>query len=219
MLLVFSLCIPPAGVADENKPYLAVFASPGFSVPWVAMKPDLYIEADDWRSLDDFIDLVEVSTDPDQTIILDVDSHGDDETNNLVLDGADTFSRASFGYVINKLNRLHKTHKNLVVISEACFAGDVYNRSIKGYKKTYHSKYLQIENSKNPKYPVYGAYNLFNWGNYSYLQYKSGQKTELYDLRKLKYKKPDTDKTSKDNQAVRSSFLELYVRMKSPSLL
>lgn len=218
MLLVFSLCTGPAGVAEESKPYLAVFASPGFMMPWIAIKPDLYIESENWNDLTDFLDLVEVSA-GDRDVIIDLDSHGDPTLEMLALDGDNSFSECSFGFVINRLNKYYKSHKNLVVISEACFAGNVYAHSLNGYKKEHHSRYLQIENAKRPDFPIYGAWNLYGWGNLAYLQYKFGQYVELYDVRNLKWKTPDTDKDSLANQVIRNCFIELYKRFKIPSIL
>ncbi len=92
--------------------------------------------------------------------------------------------RASFGYVVNQINKSFPNRK-VTVCFESCFAASAYKLTIRGANKysdkeckNFNISEQYIEDCKDvPTYPIYGVGNVYgdgfsSIGNVMYLQYR-----------------------------------------------
>lgn len=182
LLAALFLSVLPANTEDD-KPFLAIYANPGFYKTWIKYNPDLYYESSNFEEFHDFVQMVRTVS-QGRPVIVDLDCHGNPDLGLLVLLEKNHSSRASFGYIVNELKALNA--KKLTVLTEACYGGYVYQKSLKYSKHSYRKTDLILENGKTPAYPVYGINKYLNWGNFIYAQYHYKIDIEKFDLRKLK---------------------------------
>lgn len=186
-LLAF-FTLSTSGLAQDDQPYLAVFCSTGFyNQFWKKYQPDAYHETHRWDTLDDFVIYVKKQA-GSRRILFDIDCHGMPDTGLLCLvkvnpDNSEQLYQASFGYIVNQLNKLNP--KNLTVLTEACYAGYVFTRSLKPKQNTYTETVTVEQAKKFPTYPIYGVGKVNNYGNFIYHQYKLNLNIEFNDLRKF----------------------------------
>ena len=203
LFLVLSLCIPRSVLAQDRGYYLAVFCEADFMDEWTGEVPNCLYPGKNWDDFKTFIKMVKKES-AGRPVVIDIDCHG--TTDSLYIEEDPTHGHvANFGYVLNQIDKAH--FKHLTVLTEACLAGRVYNKSIHVIGDI-HMDGDDFENyhQDKPSYPVYGmnSKNL-NWNNFIFLQWKENKRFPEYfrDLREYQDQQlglADTDPKSLDNQ-------------------
>jgi hypothetical protein len=222
LFIYLIICAPSVGSKSE-MPYLAVYQQPGFNFEWKKYDPDLFFTGADWRDFSTFLYVVKKKA-GNRPIIIDVDCHGFDNLAMQYKDIADNEEnhQASLGYICNEIDRQNLNEKKLTLILEACFAGRVYKKSMRGADPHLNAVLnLNIgdkwENyNKIPKYPILGMdAQHFNVCNFSYLQYRYNFRPYLKDLRMYEdiqeLPEPDLNHFSPEVATIKSLWATLFL--------
>jgi hypothetical protein len=193
-----------AGIAQEEKPFIAVFCNPdpNFMVPWrwYRDKIDMIYKPQTWDDLHPFLQEVKKRA-GSRKIVLDIDVHGSKEGYLYLQYDRQTpplckeEHKASVGYVLNKIEEALPGRVQEVDL-EACFAGIVYKKSIRNNPSLKHSEGdVVADHYSYPPFPVYGVRNFPNYMNSVFIQ-RWIIKTDivLNDLRKYEFDNPGKPK-------------------------
>lgn len=167
--------------------YVAVFTSFEFTSDWRGKyQPDFKFIYNSWSDFPYFLDEA-VKRAEGKKLIVDIDCHGytDSKHNN---DGFYIFNLdtgkdevASMGYVSKRIDEKLANRPNTIVLTEACYSGNVYYSTIRNNK----SQGVYIENyNQIPKVPIYGVGSGFtNMYMTMFFQVKHNFHLWYYDLR------------------------------------
>lgn len=181
-----------AEVQPSKHEFLAVFNNPGFkfALEWTGIHVDYIETAKDWKQFHKFLKEVEHRAAGYDTVVIDVDSHGDDI--GLVLGYKDkhdqeTIHVCSMGYICNEIDKHFPKH-NVVLLVEGCYSGRAYSQTIRGNEKPawFDRRVNVVGNHRRvPVFPIYGiGAETPNFSNYIYLQYSCpNMRRHFEDLR------------------------------------
>lgn len=180
-ILLFIACTP-AGLADCEQPYFAVYMNQGFNLEWDKYHPDLVFVAPNWEQFDLFLEIVKKKAGK-RKILLDIDTHGDD--GGFFIQFFDRYgqfysSGASMGYIVNHVEK-YLDEKKVTLIMEGCFSGRAYKNTI---RDNFGVDPLRENHKGITVMPIYGIGSVhYNVGNFIYLEYKYNIRPFFEDLR------------------------------------
>lgn len=198
--------------SSVKKPYLAVFCNPGFEELWPGFNPDYLHVAFSWKEFDPFLKRVAREA-KGRPIEIDIQTHGNikklhgNDMLNLSYDDIKNARTVSdlqtMGFIINHIEST-LPRKDVTLILEICFSGNVYKNTIRGN--------LQGENCNHvPDFPVYGGtYNHMNLNNLAYIQYKTHVHRYLEDLRQYEVKNGPADVDADEESPDHKRMVSLY---------
>ena len=158
--------------ALEPDAYVVAFVSPDLcNFFWSGKyRPDYLIGVENWSSLPEILREVKEKS-GDKVILLDFHVHGNTIGDGLWLQTRNESnivvhtSRASFGYVLNTIER-ELAGKRILLFFETCYAGRAYKNSIRGAVKYNDpgkaNEELLEDYLKVPPYPIYGPGDSFS---------------------------------------------------------
>lgn len=180
LFLVFCMTAQPVDAVVNrlpSDPYLAVIADPSLYWMYGKVPKDFIYMAEDWDNFPEILRAIKKSSNG-KKIVLNLMVHGENDglyfqwiTQREYNEGSKNYhtDRASFGYVINNIERI--LGNDVVVFVEACYSGRAYKNTIRNCKR--YSPYDNVEDyNKIPIFPIYGIGSAAaNAGPLSLLQY------------------------------------------------
>jgi len=167
--------------------YTAVIASPDVEGVFTRIKKyttDYEIGLTDWSDLDAVLKQIAEKSNG-QKVFLDFCVHGSDDGLWLQTPIFGIFmiqDRASFGYVLNRVDKYFPKH-NFTLVFESCYPASAYKHTIRGAKQMKLGE--KLEDYKGvPNFPVYGVGDGYsNIGPTMYIQAKYHFRKWWADLR------------------------------------
>lgn len=203
LLILNSVFFCDLGYEKGEKPFLAVFSTPGTYPYWKKYKPDFYFTAKDWDDLPVFLSEVRKRVHRGQKLKIDIDCHGSDADGLLYIQyeafQLNYMYASSVGALVNKIDE--SGLKPEEVYLESCFARICMETTLTNNRLETESDGDLIEDCKVTKidYPIYGVGVTPSISNLIFLEARSGIKPYFEDLRNFASSpadKPDISKVS-----------------------
>lgn len=183
-LLLTNSSLSGYAAQGAERPFLAVWCTPGFEAAWPSYSPDYLYVAHEWEKFDDFLKDVRRKA-GNRPIDLDIEAHGLQYLSLDYLDwatGKMVSKQATMGYVLNHIEK-HLKGKKFTLYIESCYGGNVYKGTIRNNVKV--PGVMVEDHPKVPTYPVWGGtFEHINVANMVYIQQKTQVRYATNDLRR-----------------------------------